>query len=93
MNETIEYKLIGKNNRLVTLDNMKETNESIGNIFPEIDSNKMRDELRKTYGINGETFYVYYRDRDSRIILQKKYEDSIKERLEVLVELKFMSLK
>jgi len=84
----IEYKLIGKNNRPVTLDNYKETSKSIESIFPETDINKMGAGLRKTYGVNGESFHVYYGYKKTRIFLPQKERESIKERLEVIAELR-----
>ncbi|MEK6833628.1 MAG: hypothetical protein AABY32_06300 [Nanoarchaeota archaeon] len=89
----IEYKLIGKNNRPVTIYNLEETNKSIGDIFPEIDTNKMSAGIRKTHGTNGEIFHIYYGERGSRIFLPREYEELIRERLEIIAELKFGEIK
>jgi hypothetical protein len=89
----IEYKLFGENNRPVTIDNFEEANKSIESIFPITDTGKVGIALRKNYGINGEAFYVYYGERGSRIILPRKYEESIKERLEVIAKLRLEKLK
>jgi hypothetical protein len=89
----IEYDLIGKDNRPVTLDNIGEVSKSIENIFPKTDEIKNSEWTRKTFGINGEAFHVYAKYQGSRIILPKKYEESIKERLGVLAELKFGIIK
>jgi hypothetical protein len=87
----IEYKMIGKDHRLVTLDNIQEVMNSIGNIFPQTDANESG--LRKTYGINGESFHVYCGCMGPTIILPREHEESIKERLEVLAGLKFKDIK
>jgi hypothetical protein len=87
----IEYKMIGENNRPVTLDNIREVMDSIGTIFPQTDANERG--LRKTYGKNGEAFHVYCGYSKPTILLPKEHEESIKERLEVLIGLKFEEVK
>jgi hypothetical protein len=88
----IEYILIGKNNRSVTIYNFEETNKSIETMFPQTETNKTRGGLRRTYGKNGEEFYVYYGENGSKIFLPND-EESIKEKLEVVAELKFEIVK
>lgn len=86
-----EYRMIGENNRPVTLDNIRDIMNSIGTIFPQTDANEMG--LRKTYGRNGESFHVYCGYSKPTILLPKEHEESIKERLEVLIGLKFEEVK
>jgi hypothetical protein len=86
-----EYRMIGENNRPVTLDNIKEVMESIGTIFPQTDASERG--LRRTYGRNGESFHVYSGYTGPTIILPREHEESIKERLEVLAGLKFKDIK
>jgi hypothetical protein len=89
----IEYKLFDKNSRPIKLDDIRGINKSINDIFPENDTHKMSSTIRKTYGINGEAFHVYYGDRGTSIILPSRYEESIKEKLEFIAELKLEKTK
>lgn len=79
----IEYKLIGKDDKPVTLDKLNEVNSSIGKFFQETETNKMLGAIRKTYGVNGNAFHVYYKEKFSDIVLPKKYEEPIKKILSV----------
>lgn len=88
----IEYKLLGKDNLPVTLDQIREVSGSIEELFPETDKNNLGGKFRKTYGVNGETFHIYYGARDTRVFLPLKYQESIKEKLEVVAELKFKEI-
>lgn len=87
----VEYRIIGKNNRPVTLDNVREVMESIDTILPQTDANEMG--LRKTFGKNGEAIHVYCGFTGPTILLPREHEESIKERLEVLAGLKFKDIK
>jgi hypothetical protein len=87
----IEYRMIGENNLPVTLDNIRDVMNSIATIFPQTDANEMG--LRKTYGKNGEAFHIYCGYNKPTILFPKEYEESIKERLEVLIGLKFEEVK
>lgn len=89
----IEYKLIGRDNRPITINNLIETSKLIERMFTETDTNKLGAGLRKTYGVNEGAFYIYYRDKDTKILLPQEHEESIKERLEVVAELKFGEVK
>jgi hypothetical protein len=91
----IEYKLIGKNNRPVTIDNYEDMSKIITDTFPKmpLEINKGYGFIRETRGVNGDAFSIYYRNRDTRVFIPSKDEDSIKERLEVLIGLKVKDIK
>ena len=90
-----EYKLIGKNNRPVTLDNYEDMSKIMTDTFPKmkLEINKGYGFIRETRGVDRDAFSTYYRNRDTRIFIPSKDEESIKEMLEVLAECKFEEVK
>lgn len=84
--------MIGKDNLPVTFRNIEKVTKSIEKIFPETDASEIKG-LRKTYGTNWESFYIINGYLGPTIVFPfSEHEESIKERLEVLAELKFMSI-
>jgi hypothetical protein len=87
----IEYQLYNKDYSPINRDNYEDISKVLTNLLPgmPLEINKTERFIRETRGRNGEAVHIYYRDRDIRILIPEKDEESIKERLEVLAELKF----
>ncbi len=70
----IEYNLTRADNSSINLDNLEDINKLIISVFPEtnVETNNMSAIVRKTYGINGNAFHVYYRNKDTRIFIPKE---------------------
>jgi len=85
----IEYKLLGKNNSPITCDNTKYVGALIKSVFPRknVETNNMGEIIRQTYGKNGSAFHIYYRYKESRILIPKKVNSRIKNKLESTAEL------
>ncbi len=77
----IEYSLMDKNNKPVTLDELREVDKAVGALFQEKETHDMSRTVRKTYGVNGQSFHIYYNEKASKIFLPKKYEEPIKNML------------
>jgi hypothetical protein len=82
----IEYKLFNTNNSPITIEDYAKISSIIKGIFPETGKNsdninKMGDIIRETYGVNGNAFHIYYRDKDAQIFLPEEHEKSIKEKI------------
>jgi hypothetical protein len=87
-----EYKIIEKDNHPVTNYNFKEIVQSIEDIFLKSDESEPKG-LRVSFGRNGEEFHACRGYNGPRILLPEKYEESIKDRLEVIAGLKFGKIK
>lgn len=76
--------LMGEKDSHITLDNVEEVNNKVINAFPgtNVNTNNMGERIRKAYGINGSTFYIYYRNKNAKILIPKKYNTLIKNKLE-----------
>jgi hypothetical protein len=84
-NKMIEYKLFKEDNSPITFENVNYVNNLVVNAFPgtTIDTNRMGEEkIRKTYGVNGSAFHIYYRYNNAEIFIPEKYNSSIKNKLE-----------
>lgn len=78
----IEYKLLGGNNKLISIDEFKEVGNSINSIIPQTEESHSEYLLRRTYGTNGETIHLIYGYNGPRIILpETKYGETIKKRV------------
>ncbi|MGY4884938.1 MAG: hypothetical protein ACP5NZ_05155 [Nanobdellota archaeon] len=78
----IEYKLLGKNNKPLSIEEFKEVGNSINSIIPQAEESHSKYLLRKTYGTNGETIHLIYGYNGPRIILpETKYGETIKKRV------------
>ena len=76
----IEYSLM-KNNKPLTIDELMEVSGVVGALFQETETHKMERTVRKTYGVNGQSFHIYYNERASKIFLPEKYEKQIRNML------------
>jgi hypothetical protein len=91
MKKYIEYRLLGKNNLPVNLEEFKNINESIKAVFNETDATRLRDGMRTSFGVNGEQFYLIYGYKGpSLIIPNTNYGEKVKKTVKDLDdELKF----
>jgi hypothetical protein len=80
----IEYKLLGKNDSPITIDNFEEVSETIKSAFPEmaVETRDMERSKRLTVGYNGNTFHAYCGIKGSQIFIPKQYNSLIKSKLE-----------
>ena len=80
----IEYKLLGKNDSPITINNFDEVSAAIKNVFPgmPVETRDMERSKRLTVGYNGHTFHTYCGLKGSQIFIPKQYDSSIKNTLE-----------